>query len=364
MRTAFLDNIRIALTALVIFHHTAITFGAPGAWYLHEITWDGGTGVLQLLLMFFVAVNQSFFMGFFFLIAGYFTPGSLEKKGSARFIWDRFTRLGIPLLIYGFLIGPATIAIVRSSGGGSFFESLISIMKQVKFSTGPMWFVQALLIFAVVHVILSLIWKDTGKRPHEFPSGKAILLSVFLVAGVAFLIRLIVPVGREVLGMQIGYFASYAFLFFAGCFAWNSRLLEKVEFRRITPCLITALVALLIYPFVVVSMGIEGFSGGLNINAAIYALWEPLAGFGIILFMLWFFRKRLNNAGRISRWLSRRAYAVYIIHPPVVVGASMALHAWVCPVLVKIAVVGSLACACCLAVSSLLLLIPCAEKVL
>jgi peptidoglycan/LPS O-acetylase OafA/YrhL len=43
-------------------------------------------------------------------------------------------------------------------------------------------------------------------------------------------------------------------------------------------------------------------------------------------------------------WLGRRAYAVYIIHPPVLVGISLLLHRWVAPALAKFAVVGALAC--------------------
>jgi hypothetical protein len=43
-------------------------------------------------------------------------------------------------------------------------------------------------------------------------------------------------------------------------------------------------------------------------------------------------------------WLGRRAYAVYIIHPPVLVGISLPLHGWVAPALAKFAVVGALTC--------------------
>ncbi len=40
----------------------------------------------------------------------------------------------------------------------------------------------------------------------------------------------------------------------------------------------------------------------------------------------------------------RRAYAVYIIHPPVLVGVSLLLHPWVAPALLKFCVTGLLAC--------------------
>ena len=38
-------------------------------------------------------------MGFFFLLAGYFTPASYERKGAGAFLTDRFVRLGIPLIM-------------------------------------------------------------------------------------------------------------------------------------------------------------------------------------------------------------------------------------------------------------------------
>jgi peptidoglycan/LPS O-acetylase OafA/YrhL len=39
-------------------------------------------------------------------------------------------------------------------------------------------------------------------------------------------------------------------------------------------------------------------------------------------------------------WLNRRAYAVYIIHPPVLVGIALLLHGWAAPALIKFGVVG------------------------
>jgi len=48
----------------------------------------------------FLAINQSFFMGFFFMISGYFTPGSYDGKGARRFFKDRLPRLGVHLLFY------------------------------------------------------------------------------------------------------------------------------------------------------------------------------------------------------------------------------------------------------------------------
>ena len=54
---------------------------------------------------------------------------------------------------------------------------------------------------------------------------------------------------------------------------------------------------------------------------------------------------------RFWTWLNRRAYAVYIIHPPVLVGVSVLLHPWIAPALLKFAVTGTLSCAACWLIS-------------
>ena len=69
-----------------------------------------------------------------------------------------------------------------------------------------------------------------------------------------------------------------------------------------------------------------------------------LIAWGIIAALYLWFRGHLNQPSATWEWLGRRAYAVYIIHPPVLVGISLLLHRWVAPALAKFAVVGALAC--------------------
>src|SRR5271170_3762294 len=94
-RAYYIDRIRVVLTALVVLHHSAITYGAPGGWYYRELPTTAS--ITGILFTFFVSLNQAYFMGFFFLIAGYFTPASYDRKGPLRFAVDRLIRLGIPL---------------------------------------------------------------------------------------------------------------------------------------------------------------------------------------------------------------------------------------------------------------------------
>ena len=78
-----LDALRASLTLLVLFHHTSITYGGSGDWYYKEL--HAGHGRSSLLLSLFTGFNQAFFMGLFFLLADYFTPGAVERHRAAAF---------------------------------------------------------------------------------------------------------------------------------------------------------------------------------------------------------------------------------------------------------------------------------------
>ena len=367
-RNASLDHIRIVLTTLVILHHTAIVYGGSGGWYWRE---EPDSSTLPLLL--FNAVNQSFFMGFFFLLAGYFTPGSVERKGAARYLGERLRRLGIPLLGYFFLISPATVALARMADGHAFWPGWWAMTRQGEFRPGPLWFVEALLIFALVYVGWRRFRKP-AKTTHDDGDVAAegagirtgmLLFAATAVALVSFAVRLAVPVGSEVLWLQLGYFPGYVLLFTVGCRAARSRALERVSAREAIPWGVVSLLAVVLLPVMIGTRSAHGsFLGGWTLNALIYATWNPLAGWGIILLMLWGFRRWFSTGTVATAWLSRHAYGSYIIHPPVVVGISLLARSWPLPAWVKFGLVGGLACVGSAVAAAGLMRLPGARRVL
>src|ERR1700748_1193057 len=111
----YIDNLKILLTVLVILHHTFITFGAPGGWYYTQKTTHMGALIPMTM---FVAINQAFFMGFFFFMSAYFIQPSYKRKGAGRFVGDRLLRLGVPLLFYSFIFSPFITYLVYNYGEG------------------------------------------------------------------------------------------------------------------------------------------------------------------------------------------------------------------------------------------------------
>ena len=106
-RLFYIDNIRWLMIFFVIVVHSAVIYGPVGQFFGFEDRSEE-LGPSEFILAFINILLQSFFMGILFLIAGYFVPNSLARKGRRRFIWDRFKRLGIPALI--FMLFLATIA--------------------------------------------------------------------------------------------------------------------------------------------------------------------------------------------------------------------------------------------------------------
>ena len=368
-RHAGIDALRVATTLLVVFHHTAITYGAVGAWYYKEMPTDGSLS--SLLLVFFCTVNQAWFMGLFFLLAGYYTPPALQAKGSWHYLRDRLLRLGIPLLVYGWVIGPASIALAQTARGKAFADTWLLLLRQGAFETGPLWFAWALLIFAAA----AALWHRLGGRRaranprRAFPTDAALLVAALVTGVVAFALRLQWPVGQQVWGLQLGYFASYTLLFVAGCLAASPRWLERWPEAQVRTWRRIAWLTLPTLPIIVLVggrlLGIPGQpEGGWSIPALVYALWEPFVAWGVILALLKHVERRVAEPGPLSARLARRAFAIYAIHPPVVVAVTLAWRGVAAPALLKFALSASLACVLCYIVAGLLLRLPGVRRVL
>ncbi len=359
-RNASIDHLRIVLTALVILHHTAIVYGGAGGWYWRQEP-DGS----NRLLLLFNAVNQSYFMGFFFLLAGYYTPNSYDRKEAWPFLADRLRRLGLPLLGYFFVLSPLTIALARTSEGHAFWSGWWLMMQQKEFEPGPLWFAEALLIFAFAYAAWRRWIPGPSRDLTRLPSFASLVVTAIGVGAVAFVVRLAVPVGHSIAWLQLGYFPAYVLLFVAGCLTARSQLLNRVTFAEAKPWTIVSIFLLVLLPIFIATRGGQGsFHGGWNLNAAFYALWDPLIAWGIILTLLWFFRTYCATGSRLTLGLARRTFAAYIVHPPILVGLSLLCREWIVPPLIKFTVVGLAACACAFAVASVLLLIPGLKKIL
>jgi len=356
-----IDRLKAWVTLLVVFHHTAITYGGPGGWFWRERS--GDDSATSQLFSIFCAVNQAWFMGMFFLIAGAHVPAALRHKGSLGFLRDRVIRLGVPLAVFGWVLGPVTVALAQTTRGAPFTDTLLWAWREGRFYPGPLWFATALLAMSAVAALRhTLRAPSPGARP--FPSNGVLLAAAIGCGVLAFALRLVWPVGTSVWGLQFGYFASYVILFAAGMAAAEHGWWLAVPDRAARTWRIVAwcTVPVLLLAFAPLPLGNP--MGGWSAAAVVYAFWEPFVAWGIVLTLLVGAQARHRPSGPVGAALARRAFAIYVIHPPVLVAVSLAARDLPWPALIKFALTGSIACVLCFLLAGLLLRVPGVGRVL
>jgi peptidoglycan/LPS O-acetylase OafA/YrhL len=364
-RLFYIDNLRIFLISLVVLHHFSITYGAPGGWYYNESQADFPA---IILLVMFVATNQSFFMGMFFLISAFFSAASLKRKTTAQFFKARLIRLGIPLLIFFFLLNPLTIYIHHyfiQKENVSIFQL---ITNPDAWGFGPMWFVEALLIFSLIFILIRPL---KIKLKAKFPSTLSILLAALSIGLIQFAIRLKFPVGWSMpfTNFQFPYFIQYIFLFAIGIVAFQNNWFKSISFKKGVRWFVFAQVLILVVLPVVVYFGGEengtdAFSGGLTWQSFSYSVWEQITGFSLIIGLIGIFRKRYNSQGKVAKQLSNSAYGVFVLHAPLLVALSAFFVDWQIPQIVKLVVLAPIALLTCFSLAWLAKKLPILNKIL
>jgi len=361
-RLLYLDRLKIMLTVLVVLHHTAIVYGGTGGWYYYEHQDDM---VANALLTIFNAVNQSFFMGLFFFISGYVSPASYDRQGARTFMSARLIRFGIPLLAYMLFIDPL-LRYVSAEYEGSFGSYLRHEMLEhpwrglLDFSTGPLWYLVALLIFFLGYIGFRRLRKGRSSKPPIALTRKIILSYLAAVIAANFLTRLVFPIGTSWLNLQLGYFPAYIGLFMAGIAAYRGQWLDRLKAETARKWGWTGFILILILPAGMAAGGaLDGntaaFMGGWSWQAAFYAAFDPLLGLGMTYWLLARFRDRRNGpASATTRLLSSNAFTVYIVHAPVVTYTAYALRQLAWSPLLKFVLVGSVSVLICFSLASLI----------
>jgi hypothetical protein len=354
-RMLFIDNVRWAMIVLVLGMHAAVTYSPLGSWYYREHPAIGPLGTLFFAT--FQGLLQGFFMALLFFVAGYFTRSSYEAKGAAAFIAGRLRRLGLPTLLFMVALGPLTSYLATHGWRdhdalprlGAYFAS-----GQVVAGTGPMWFCAALLIFCGGYVALraALSSKPAGEVP-DLPGARGVAAVIAAITLSTFVVRLWQPLGSSVLNMQLCYFPSYMVMFGLGAAAHRGRWLERIDGRFADRAAVICVGAALLMwlPLLLLGGALKGgladYSGGAHWQAAALALWETLVCVGMSLGVLALFRARLGGQRRLSKFMSDNAFAVYVIHPPILVGLALLLWPVAAPPIAKFALLWTLGLVVC-----------------
>lgn len=323
-RIYYLDRIKILLCLLVIGQHTSIVYGGAGTWYYIE-----GVKNLFVNVIFTIynAVCQSFFMGLFFFISAYFTVPSYNKKGCRKFIKDRALRLIIPLALFYFILNPTTnyiVDVMTKNNTITYFSYMyksISTLTHVGF--GPLWFVEALVIFSFAYVLYRKIIKKIEFNHIKFPNKKNIFAFILILGFISFFVRIIFSSGVEIFGMKLGYFPQYIALFILGIVTYENKWLDKITdkmssfYFKVSVLCFILLIAVLGIVMLSGDADVNKFFGGMSFQSFIYAMWEPFMCVGISLKLITYFREKHDYASKFWTDIALDTYPVFVIHAPI-----------------------------------------------
>jgi peptidoglycan/LPS O-acetylase OafA/YrhL len=337
-RLYFADNLRAWMVILVVLQHLGEIFG------------------LYLFLM----LNQAYFMGLLFLLSGYFTPGSYERKGPGKFLMGRLLGLGIPTLAYVFVISPLEVW-----GSHQITHKPIGNL----FALDQMWFVVMLLVFDLGYLAWRTIVKNRPERladdaPTKLTFPKVALFTLALAAA-SYLLRIAIPYGIPVLEFpSLGYLAQYLSFFLIGMLAFRQGWLRSIPGSLGQLGFVLAVLAtVILFPTAVFIGSGSTWIGYGSWQSAIFALWDSIFAVGISLAMITFFRRFLDGGKKFGRFLSQHSFAVYVIHVPVIVFLMLALSDLQTATLLKFGLAAVVCLPVCFGIAWLIQKIPYIKKI-
>jgi glucan biosynthesis protein C len=378
-RLLFVDNLRILLICMVLVQHLSDTYGAAGSWMYHDpATADMFTSIFLSALN---VIGMAAGMGFFFLLAGYFTPRSYDRKGGVAFVRDRLIRLGLPWLVYSLLLQPLVSYIAHGLPGSfwSYYPVYLHRVGSMAIANGPIWFVELLLFFSLLYAA----WRWLARsRPQAvswtgaLPGSWAILGFILALGLLSFVVRIWWPQYYQPgpLNLPLGYLLQYVCFFVLGIVAYRGNWLYKLTPRMGRNWALIALLATVPFFGVVIPYvlggGIGGGNAGIELGGGFhwlslaYTLWESFVIVGICLGVLVLFRERLNHQGRLARGLAASVYTVYLIHPVVLVGFAYAFSVVALYPLLKWAIAILVTLPLCFLISGVIRKIPLVNRAL
>ena len=335
----YIDNLRTMLITAVILLHLAITYGADGAWYYQDA---GEVSELAFIIMMpLAAIGAAFMMGFFCMLAGYFTPRSYDRKGFGSFLVDRLKRLAIPLTFYEIIINPFINYAVSLHDGyrGSLWQYLADYFSGLRcIADGPVWFLLTLMIFSFFYAIWRVVTKPASQSQKEhitdnLPGHGMIALFALVLGLVTFIVRIWSPVNKlyEPWHQELAHYPQYIAMFVIGAVAYRRDWLVKFSDAQVKTWGWIALVCILLLPAIVIAAGVltgeldDRGAGGWNWISFSYSMWEGFMCVAMVITMLAWFRKRFDHQGWLIGRMSDATFTAYVIHPAVIVPLGLLL---------------------------------------
>ncbi|MBR5763649.1 MAG: acyltransferase [Bacteroidaceae bacterium] len=285
-RYHYLDNLKVALTVLVIFHHGGIAYGDGGGWAYTPSNPDE----FMPWIWHFFSTNAAFFMGLFFMISGYFVPRSYDLQGFGTFIGKKAMRLLIPT---------AVITLLFSLGSH-------------QLEVGHTWFLESLFLFCLIYALIRLIFKTL--TINTIPTFLLMTITASAMGIGSYFIRQASPQDNwiwllGIIKIEPAHYLQYIMMFALGVTAGHSDGFSKMTGRTGFTALAIGIV-LCIFNYLRADNAIGAFI------YQWFGIFESFLCVFLCYGLIWLFRQYFSETGKFSSWCATQAFGAYIVHLP------------------------------------------------
>jgi surface polysaccharide O-acyltransferase-like enzyme len=268
-------------------------------------------------------------MSLLFFISGLFLYNSIEKKGALRFTGKRLIRLGIPLLIGVFITNIPGFYFERAYYFGAaapgYMEFWLDNIRNITArNMWSLWFLELLIIFSIIAIILYKVFPSLGKiirtkGAYLFNHTWLFVLILFVLSSLAY-IPMLFKFGEEwllfgpfmfQLNRILHYFVYFIMGILTGIYGLNRGVLEPD--RPIAKYWYIWLVSGIIG--YVIFCSLTDTTKSIIIDGVFFTFICMTVSIGL----LGFFTRYVKNNNKVFDNLSSNSYGIYIVHMPILV---------------------------------------------
>lgn len=309
MRRYYIDNIRNLGILLLFPFHTCRIYNSFQSFYVH--------GNVVQICNDFILFTAIWFMPLLFLLAGMSSYYALQKRSWKEYLRERFYKLFIPLLFGVLLIVPVQTYYAEkfhNNYQGGYFEQYILFLTKITDLTGyhggftpaHLWFLLYLFIIVLIALPMMLKVNKTKKMKFYFYNNPVKIIFFFIIP---FLFYPVLDIG----GKSLGHFFTIFIIGFLLC--KEERILDTVEKYRLLYFVLT-LLATISYFIIFYSISWES---RLRVSAIIFNLFRHFVMWISILTILGYGKKYMNFSNKITAYLTKASFPLYVFHQTVLV---------------------------------------------
>jgi glucans biosynthesis protein C len=360
-REQWVDTLRAVLISGVIVVHTATAYVTDFTGYYYDderVT----NSVASIAFALPALMGGVFGLGPLFVVAGWFSVRSLERRGPEGFVGSRLLRLGVPLVLFVLLVNPLADYL------GNLWEEDATTFRGYLAGTefSIMWFVVALLACSLGYAALRSIRPLIGPRGRPARGSLVVAASMIGVGSLAVW-QFTTLLDTHLMNVRVSAWTQAAVLFALGVMAaeagWDGRLSRQTEHRfgQVTIAGVGLTVVLVSYTSARDQLDVA--LGGLNWASVSFAILYGVVSVAFALWCLTWMRRRWPTHGPLMAKAGRASYATYLLHPVVLVSVMLAFREVPMGAPLKFLVVSVVAVPICFAVGYALTRLPGVRRV-